>query len=217
MTKETIAVLGGTGDEGPGLALRWAKAGYQVIIGSRQAEKAENTAAELNEVLGADLIRGMENTAAAAAAEICVLTIMAKAHQAALESLKDALQGKLVVDATARVQFPGVVPPDPPSAGRIAQDILGEGATVVAAFQNVPASALRKNLDQPIPCDVLICGENMEAIEKVVVLTEAAGLSGLYAGNLDDAVVVEGLTALLIKMNKKYKGHGMIRITGLNK
>jgi NADPH-dependent F420 reductase len=217
MTKETIAVLGGTGDEGPGLALRWAKAGYTVIIGSRQAEKAENTAAELNTELGADLITGMDNASAARAAEICVLTIKYTAHQVAVESLKDALQGKIVVDATARIKFPEAVPPGPPAAARAAQEILGDGARVVAAYQNIPAAALRKNLDQPIDSDVLICGEDMEAVEKVIALTTDLGMRGLYAGGLENALVVEGITALIIAMNKKYKGHGMIRVTGLKK
>jgi NADPH-dependent F420 reductase len=217
MKKSVIAVLGGTGNEGPGLAMRWANAGYSVIIGSRQAEKAEATAAELRETLGLNTITGMENSAAALAAEICVLTIVAKAHQAAVESLKSALQGKIVVDATARVKFPGAVPPGPPSAGRIAQDILGSGARVVAAYQNVPASALRKKLDEPVRSDVLVCGDDMEAVEAVITLTEDAGMQAYYAGGLDNAVVVEGLTALLIKMNQHYKGHGTIQISGIRK
>ena len=217
MTEKTIAVLGGTGNEGPGLAIRWANAGYKVIIGSRQAEKAENTAAELNELLGIDTITGLENSDASRAADICVLTVVAKAHQAALEGLKDALQGKIVVDATARVKFPGAYPPDPPSAARIAQDILGEGATVIAAYQNVPASALRKDLGKPIDSDVLVCGEDMDAVDQVITLTEDAGMKAYYAGGLDNAVVVEGLTALLITMNKHYKGHGTIQIAGLGK
>ncbi len=217
MEKKTIAVLGGTGNEGPGLAMRWANAGYSVIIGSRQAEKAEATAAELNAELGIDTITGLENSQAAKAADIVVLTIVAKAHKPALEGLKDALQGKIVVDATARVIFPGAFPPDPPSAARIAQDILGESATVVAAYQNVPASALRKDLDKPIESDVLVCGEDLEAVEQVIALSEDAGMKGYYAGGLDNAIVVEGLTALLITMNKHYKGHGTIQIAGLEK
>ena len=217
MTKKTIAVLGGTGNEGPGLALRWANAGHKVIIGSRQAEKAEATAAELNAELGIDSITGLENSEAAKAADIVVLTIVAKAHKPALEGLKDDLQGKIVVDATARVKFPGAFPPDPPSAARIAQEIVGEGATVVAAYQNVPASALRKDLGKPIESDVLVCGEDMDAVEQVIALSEDAGMKGYYAGGLDNAVVVEGLTALLITMNKHYKGHGTVRIAGLGK
>lgn len=217
MTKPTLAILGGTGKEGPGLAMRWAHAGYPIIIGSRRAEKAEVTAAELNEQLGINTVKGMDNAAAAQAAEICILTVVADAHQAALEGLKDVLQGKLVVDATARVKFPAAMPPGPPSAACTAQDILGEGATVVAAFQNVPASTLRKNLDQPIPSHVMVCGDDMEAVEKVVALSEDAGMNAFYAGGLDNAFVVEGLTALLIAMNKKYGGHGTIQIAGLKK
>ncbi len=215
MSKPVIAIIGGTGQEGTGLALRWAHAGYQVIIGSRQAERAEATAAELNEILDTDTINGLENSQAAAQAEICVLTVVSKVHASAVESLKDALQGKLVVDATARVIFPQAAPPGPPSAGRIAQDILGEGATVVTAFQNVPAKALRENLGQLVQSDVLICGDEMEAVERVIALTEDAGMRGLYAGGLDNGYVVEGITALLITMNKHYKGHGTVQIAGL--
>jgi NADPH-dependent F420 reductase len=109
-----IAVIGGTGKEGPGLAMRWAKAGYPIIIGSRQAEKARATAAELNEKLGILTVRGMENSDAARAADICVFTVMYTAHQAVVESLKGDLQGKIVVDATARVDFRDPKPPPPP-------------------------------------------------------------------------------------------------------
>jgi NADPH-dependent F420 reductase len=216
-SKSVVAILGGTGNEGPGLAMRWANAGYKVIIGSRQAEKAERIAAELNEKLGIDTIEGYENADAAQKAEICVLTVVQSAHQPALEGLKDALQGKILVDATARVVFKEVKAPAPPSAARIAQDILGPGATVVAAFQNVPASALRKNLDQPVKTDVLVCADDSAAAEKVIELTEAGGMRGFYAGGLDNAFVVEGLTALLIAMNKHYGGHGTVQITGLKK
>ena len=107
----TLAILGGTGKEGPGLAMRWAKAGYPIIIGSRQTEKAQAVAAELNQKLNINSIRGLQNSAAARQAEICVLTVVFTAHQAALEGLKDALKGKILVDATARVDFRQ---PDPP-------------------------------------------------------------------------------------------------------
>lgn len=119
--KPVIAVLGGTGNEGPGLALRWAHAGYKIIIGSRKHEKAEATAAELNEKLGIDSITGMANADAARTADINVLTVVASAHQYALEGLKDALQEKILVDATARLSFPDLKPPAPPSAAEIAQ------------------------------------------------------------------------------------------------
>lgn len=215
--KPVIAILGGTGNEGPGLAMRWAYAGYKVIIGSRKTEKAEDTAAELNEKLEIDSIEGFENSVAAAKADICVLTVVQSAHQPALEGLKDALQGKILVDATARVVFKEVKAPHPPSAARIAQDILGPGATVVAAYQNVPASALKKNLDKPIKTDVLVSADDLEAAEKVIEITEAGGMTGYYAGGLDNAFVVEGITALLIAMNKHYGGHGTVQITGIKK
>lgn len=199
-----IAILGGTGKEGPGLAMRWASAGYRIIIGSRQMEKAEQTAAELNQKLGINTVLGLENGAAALAAEICVLTVVQAAHQAALEGLKDELQGKILVDATARVDFRDPRPPAPPSAGRIAQDILGPGARVVAAFQNVPAHALKKNLDQPLETDVLVCSDDPDAADEVIRLAEAGGMRAFYAGGLDNAIVVEGITSLLISINQRY-------------
>ncbi|MEJ5212246.1 MAG: NADPH-dependent F420 reductase, partial [Burkholderiales bacterium] len=200
----TIAILGGTGKEGPGLALRWASAGYPIIIGSRQQEKAEATAAELNAKLGIDTIRGMENSRAARQADLCVLTVVQAAHQSALEALKEDLQGKILVDATARVDFRDPRPPEPPSAGRIAQQILGPGVRVVAAFQNVPAHALKKNLGQPLDLDVLVCADDPQAAEEVIRLAEAGGMRGFYAGNLDNAIVVEGLTSILISLNARY-------------
>lgn len=217
MNKPVIAILGGTGKEGPGLAMRWANAGYKVLIGSRQAEKAEATAKDLNEKLGIESIEGFVNDEAAKKAEISVLTVIQAAHQPALQGLKEALQGKILVDATARVEFRDPKPPTQPSAGRIGQDILGEGVRVVAAFQNVPASALKKNLDQPVKTDVLVCADDVDAGEQVVALAEAAGMRAYYAGGLDNAVVVEGITALLIAMNKHYSGHGTVQIVGITK
>lgn len=200
----TIAILGGTGKEGPGLALRWAAAGYPIIIGSRQLEKAEATAAELNQKLNTKLVRGLENSRAARDADICVLTVVQSAHLAALEGLKNDLQGKILVDATARVDFRDPRPPDPPAAARTAQNVLGLGVRVVAAFQNVPAHALKKNLDQPLDADVLICSDDPAAADEVICLAQAGGMQAYYAGNLDNALVVEGLTSLLISMNQRY-------------
>jgi NADPH-dependent F420 reductase len=212
----TIAILGGTGKEGPGLALRWATAGYPVIIGSRQTEKAQKTASELNDKLNIDTIRGYQNSVAARSADICVLTVVQSAHQAALESLKDDLQGKILVDATARVDFRDPRPPDPPSAARIAQDILGPGTRIVAAFQNVPAHALRVNLDQRLDTDVLVCADDLEAAQAVIELAMGGGMRAYYAGDLDNAVVIEGLTAILISLNKHYSTKtASIGVTGI--
>lgn len=199
-----LAILGGTGKEGPGLALRWASAGYTILIGSRQAEKALATAAELNEKLGADRVSGMENSEAACEADICVLTVIQSAHQAALEGLKDALQGKILVDTTSRVEFRDPKPPAPPAAARIAQEIVGPGVRVVAAFQNVPAHSLKKNLGQSLDTDVLVCSEDQDAAKEVMRLAEAGGMRAFFAGGLDNAVVVEGLTSILISLNKYY-------------
>lgn len=212
----TLAILGGTGKEGPGLALRWASVGYPILIGSRQLEKAQATAAELNEQLGSDLVKGLENADAARLADISVLTVVQTAHQPALESLKEALQGKILVDATARIDFRDPRPPQPPSAGRIAQDILGSGVRVAAAFQNVPAHALKKKLGESLDMDVLVCSEDQETAQEVIKLAEAGGMRAIYAGGLENALVVEGLTSLLISINKHYRVKtASIAITGL--
>jgi hypothetical protein len=212
---KTIAILGGTGELGPGLALRWAQAGYRVLIGSRQAEKAQGVADELKAKLDGGQIRGMENAAAAQEADICVLTVEASAHEAALESVKDALGGKILVDATARINFPELKPPSPPSAGRIAQTLLGESGRVVAAFQNIPARALQ-DLSQTELGDVLVCADELEAAEAVMPLIEAAGMRAYYAGDLDKAIVVEGLTTLMVALNKHYRSrHGTIKVAGI--
>jgi len=215
--RPTIAILGGTGKQGPGLALRWASRGYMVLIGSRELEKAQRIAAELNEQLGIETIKGFQNADAARRADISVLTVVHSAHRSALQDLKPSLQGKILVDATARVEFRDPKPPQSPSAGEVAQSILGPGVRVVAAYQNVPASALRKDLDESIHTDVLICSDDLDAAEEVIRLTEAAGMGAYYAGGLENAIVVESLTSLIIAMNKYYRGHGTIRISGIDK
>ena len=212
-----IAVLGGTGKEGSGLAMRWAHAGYPIIIGSRQQDRAKATADELNGLLALDTIRGMDNAAAAQAADICILTVVQSAHQEAILGLKAHLQGKILVDATARVDFKDARPPMPPAAARYAQNLLGPGVRVVAAFQNVSANLLKKNLDQPLNTDVLVCADDLEAAQQVIGLALAAGMRAFYAGDLDNAVVVEGLTAVLITLNKYYGTRAAtINVTGLS-
>jgi NADPH-dependent F420 reductase len=213
--KPVIAILGGTGNEGPGLAMRWSSAGYNVIIGSRQAEKAAATAIELNTVLGKDLLTGLQNEDAAKAADICILTVMQSAHQSALTGLRAALQGKILVDATARVEFRNPKPPSPPAAAEIAQEILGPDVVVVAAFQNVPAHLL-KILGKPIASEVLVCADHVEAAQKVIQLALDGGMRALYAGGLVNAITIEGLTAVLITLNKHYKTKtASIRFTGI--
>lgn len=212
-----IAILGGTGKEGPGLAMRWAVAGYSIIIGSRQKEKAELTAKTLNQQLGLETIRGIDNASAAQQADICVLTVEQSAHQLALQGLVGKLDGKILIDATARVEFQNPIPPLPPSAARFAQDLLGPLVKVVAAFQNVPAHVLRKKIGEPIETDVMVCSDDLDAAEDVIKLANAGGMQAYYAGGLDNAVVVEGLTALLISMNKYYRIRtASIAVTGIN-
>lgn len=199
-----IALLGGTGKEGPGLALRWASAGYHIIIGSRQLEKAQAVASDLNQQLGIHTITGMANNAAAQAADVSVLTVVYTAHAPAVEGLRSDLQGKILVDATARVDFRDPRPPAPPAAARLSQDILGPGVRVVAAFQNVPAHLLKKNLGGALDTDVLVCADDIPAAQQVMALAQAGGMRAYYAGGLDNAVVVEGLTSILISLNKYY-------------
>ncbi len=218
MTK-TVAVLGGTGNEGPGLARKWAKSGkYKVIIGSRQAEKAERVAQELNEKLGQNLIQGLTNEAAAQAADICVLTVPYEAQEPTLRQLCEVLQGKILIDVTVPLKPPKVsrvnIPPGG-SAGQEAQAILGEGVRVVSAFQNISAIHLSEDHDH-IDCDVLVCGDDKEAKAEAIALAEAAGMRGIDAGPLQNAVVAEGLTAVLIGINIRHKIKGAgIKITGI--
>jgi len=212
-----IAVLGGTGKEGPGLAMRWAHAGYKIIIGSRQAEKAQTTAVELNAKLGIDFVEGLQNEAAARQADISVLTVVYTAHEAAVRSLKDALRGKILVDATARVDFRDPRPPAPPSAPSQAQEVLGDGVRVVGAFQTVPAHVLKKKLGEALDTDVLVCADDLDAAGQVIQLAEAGGMRAYYAGRLENAIVAEGLTAVMISLNKHYGVRtASIAVTGLS-
>ena len=216
---KTVTIIGGTGNQGPGLALRWAKSGqYRVIIGSRQTTKAEIVASGLNATLKQDLVTGMANQEAAAIADIVVLTVPYDAHASTLESIRARLKGKVLVDVTVPLQPPNVSQVHIPvggSAAAEAQALLGQDVRVVAAFHNVSAVHL-PHLDQPLDCDVLVCGDDKEAKAEAIALAEAALLRGIDAGPLQNAGVVEGLTAILIGINQRYdvKGAGL-KITGL--
>lgn len=204
MDHPIIAIVGGTGKEGTGLGLRWAAVGFPIVIGSRDQAKASKAAAEINLLLGIKTVRGMSNLDAVKIADICVLTVAQSAHNAALEPLIGALNGKILVDATSRVDYRDPKPPLPPSAGQQAQEILGPSVRVVAAFQNVPAKMLSRGIGQPMDADVLVCSDDVEAAQQVIQLAEAAGMRGYYAGGLVNATVVEGVTSILISMNKYY-------------
>jgi NADPH-dependent F420 reductase len=214
----TIAILGGTGNHGPGLALRWANAGYRIIIGSREEQKAKAKAEDLNNTLGIESIQGMENKDAVKNANICVLSVVASAHEEALEALKESLQGKILIDVTARVVFPDTTAPEPPSAARTAQEILGTDVKIAAAFQNVPSHLLQENIDESLDLDVLVFADDPEPARETILLAEAAGMNAYHAGGLDNAIVVEGLTAVLIELNRRYNSKdGAYKITGIEK
>lgn len=218
--KPTIAVIGGTGALGSGFAQRWARAGYPVVIGSRSADSAAAKAAEMAAGIKGSRISGLENAAAAAAADIVVLTVPYANHEPMLKAVRDGAQGKILVDATvplvppkvARVQLPAGG-----SAAKEAQAFLGDGVQVVSAFQNVAADLLQDEASR-IDCDVLVCGNKREAREAVVKLAEAAGLKAWHAGPIDNSAAAEALTSVLIFINRNGGvGHAGIRITGEQK
>ncbi|MCL5612108.1 MAG: NADPH-dependent F420 reductase [Chloroflexi bacterium] len=216
----TIAVLGGTGKEGKGLAYRWAKAGYRVLIGSRTEEKAIIAASEIIQLLdGASSTVGMFNLDAARQANIVVLTVPYAAHRATLESVKDALKGKILIDVTVPLVPPKVTKVQMPAAGSAAQEaqeIVGEGVEVAAAFQNISYEHLLG--EGNAECDVLVTGTSKDARAEAIKLVEAAGLTGWDAGPIENSVVIEGMTSVLININKQYGStHAGIKITGVSK
>ncbi len=218
---EVIAVLGGTGNLGLGLAGRWARAGHEVVIGSRAADKALSSAEELRKLLAARgypnaSVRGADNLAAATAAQVVALTVPFENQKAILELVKPAVQGKIFIDATVPLVPPRVARvqlPKEGSAGRIAQNLFGEGVRVVSAFQNVAADLLQSG--EELDCDVLVCGDSKEAREQVVKLVAAAGMRGFHGGSLDNGAAADALTSVLIFINKQYGCHAGIRLTGI--
>jgi NADPH-dependent F420 reductase len=217
-TLVTVAVLGGTGKEGSGLAMRWALHGYRVIIGSRDAERARTRAAEMNQQIGGDYLIGMGNTDAAREADLVVLSVPYSAHRETLLSVKDELAGKILVDVTVPLQPPKVRTvhvPEGKAAALEAAALLGDGVRIVSAFQNVSAEKMQ-DPDTPVDCDVLVTGDDAEAKAQVIKLVEASGMRGIDAGPLANAVAAESLTPVLLYINKQYgvKGSG-IRITGI--
>lgn len=215
----TIGIIGGTGKEGKGLAYRWAKAGHKVLIGSRSEEKALAAAADLAALLPSEArVQGLGNLAAVQQCDIAVLTVPFAAHAETLLGLKEALQGKLLIDVAVPLNPPKVtrvsMPPEG-SAAQQAQSILGEGVQVVAAFQNISYEHLLK--DEPVACDVLVCGTGKDARQTVINLARDAGLTAWDAGVIENAVVVEGLTSVLIGLNIQHKvGSAGIKITGIS-
>ena len=217
--KPSIAIVGGTGKEGKGLAFRWAQAGYTVTVGSRNIEKAEVAKNELNRILHRNAVCADTNDSAVEKAEVIVITVPYSAHRNILETLKERLQGKVIIDVTVPLVPPAVTKVQMPSEGSAAQEaqkILGPECRVVSAFQNISHDLLMNN--DEIQCDVFVCGTDNEARLIGLNLAKDAGLTGWDAGPIENSVVVEGLTSILIGLNKQYgsKSSG-IKITGINR
>jgi NADPH-dependent F420 reductase len=214
----TIAVLGGTGKEGKGLALRWAVKGHEVVIGSRDPARAQATADEIVARAGGNVrVRGDGNAASAAAASIVVLAVPYAAQLATAQEVAAQLAGKVLIDVTVPLAPPKVDKVQLPAGGsavQALQDTLGAQVKVVSAFQNVSAGHLW-DLDHAIDCDVLVCGDDADAREAAVRLAEDAGMKAWHAGVLANSVAAEALTSVLIAINKRYKIPGSgLRITG---
>ena len=237
-----IAVLGGTGSEGWGLALRWAVAGYPVIIGSRSAERARESAAAIETAAGEHIapsaldfdrtelarrlarpvaetisVRGMPNSEAAEACQIAVLTVPFVAQKPTVEEVRSALTGKILVDVTVPLVPPKVLRvqlPDGGSAVAAIQEMLGEDVRVVSAFQNIAAAHL-KDLDHDIDCDVLVCSNSKAAREEIIQLAKDAGMRAWHGGPIANSAVAEALTSVLLFINRNYGIDGSgFRITG---
>jgi len=217
--KPTIAIIGGTGPLGSGLARRLSAAGYAVVIGSRTAAKAEAAVAALAAATGAGRLRGTDNVAAAAQGEVVFITVPWSSQAAILDEIKPHLAGKLLVDTTVPLVPPKVARvqlPSEQSAALAAKQRLGGEARVVSAFHNVAAQKLAGG--DSIDCDVLVFGDNPKDREIVVGLAKAMGLDAVHAGPLANSVAAEALTSVLIGINRAYKVDGAgVRITGIRR
>ncbi len=223
MSNQQIAIIGGTGDQGKGLALRWARAGYEVIIGSRDADRAKTAAAEMREALGAAVtIAGAANADAAASASIVVLTVPFAAQIATMKDISGRIAaGSLLIDVT--VPLEPAVGGKPTrmlgvwagSAAEQCAEIAPAGVQVVSGFHNVGADALA-DLAHNVECDIIVCGDDKASRERVKSLVEAIpGCRYVDGGPLANSRTVEAMTALLIGINIRYKAHCGLRITGV--
>ena len=212
-----IAILGGTGKEGVGLGTRWALAGHSIIVGSRDEERARTKAAELREITRKIAIIGHTNSDAARLAEVIVLTLPALGLSSTLPEVRETTRGKIVVSTVVALTFGGPRLFTPPSAGSSAEEAqaLLPDARVVAAFHHIAAHELSE-LDRPIECDVLMCGGDAAAKEIVRELASSMGLRAVDVGPLSNAGPLEGITAVLATINRRYKlKDAGIKITGL--
>ena len=218
----TIAIIGGTGPAGMGLALRWARAGETVIIGSRDAARAQGAAEKIRQRAGENArVSGMENAAACAAADLLMLTVPFDGQAALLKQLKTAMRpGSILIDATVPLaasiggRASRVLGVWQGSAAQQTAELVPKGVSVVAAFHNVSADVLNSGDD--VDCDVVVCSDDPHATEVAMELAaKIARVRAIDGGKLENARIVEQITALLIGLNIRHKGHGGIRITGL--
>jgi 8-hydroxy-5-deazaflavin:NADPH oxidoreductase len=225
----TIAVIGGTGPAGTGLALRWARAGETVIIGSRDAGRAEQTAEAIRKRVGANApvrgtVTGMENSAACAASDLLVLTVPFESQAALLKQLKPAIRASsILIDATVPLaasvggRASRTLGVWQGSAAQQTAELVPKGVSVVAAFQNVSAEVLNSENNDDVDCDVIVCSDDPNAAQIAMDLaTKIDRVRAIDGGKLENARIVEQITALLIGLNIRHKGHGGIRITGLS-
>ena len=219
-----IAVIGGTGPAGTGLALRWARAGEIVIIGSRDAARAQQTAEIIRKRAGASAqVSGMENSAACAASDLLVLTVPFEGQAALLKQLKPAIRaGSILIDATVPLaasiggRASRTIGVWQGSAAQQTAELVPKGVSVVAAFHNVSADVLNSDNDEDIDCDVIVCSDDAAATQIARELAaKIPRIRAIDGGKLENARIVEQITALLIGLNIRHKGHGGVRITGL--
>lgn len=222
-----IAVIGGTGDQGLGLALRYAKVGEDVVIGSRKAEKAENAVAEIENLLGHSVknLEGMSNPDAAVVSDILILTVPLQAQKPTLDSIKEYVDGKIIIDATAPLNSNIGGSPmefievwEGSAAERTVAILKGKDVAIVSAYSNISSSSLM-NHEKDIDCDCLVCGNNDEAkLKAMELVNKLPGVKAIDCGDLSRSRIVEKITPLLIGLNIKNRTHyAGIRITGLDK
>ena len=213
-----ISVLGGTGAQGSALALRWVNAGYTVVIGSRNAQKAAQACEHISGQIKSASISYDDNAGAAAKGQIVVLCVPYASQRSTVESVRGALDGKILVDATVPLVPPKVARVQLPEGGSAVAAIqarLGDSVKVVSAFQNVAAHVL-SDLSVAVDCDVLVCGNDVDARETVIKLAADIGVRAIHAGPISNSAAAEALTSILISINSRYKISGAgIRITGL--
>ena len=212
-----VGILGGTGKEGAALAMRLAKAGYGVVIGSRDKARAKEKAVELAQMSGGN-VTGATNADAAARGELVIVTVPFDGHRQLLEELRSSLSWKTVIDTVVPLDFQAPHTYAPPSEGSAAEEaraVLGEESRVVAALHQIAAHELAK-LDHVIEADGFYCGDDPSAKEQTATLIRALGIRPIDAGKLKNAPILEAMTPLLIEINKRHKVKSSgIRITGI--